>query len=337
MKTLHQAASTDDLESLRMTLREGADVNADEDGVTPLMLAVGQSANEAVRLLIEAGADVNAVSRGSTPLVYACSQGFAETASILLGAGADVHSVDAGGWTPLMHAAFCGWETVLHLLLDYRADVYARNAQGQTALDLAAEGRQAVSAVLLREYGAPIEQTLSARGGKAEQMRWLTETSRLLFAAMHGDVETLQEFRDADPGNLRITDDMGQTLLMLAAQNGRYHAAELLLDGGLDVDAEGVSGRTALMDAVEAGYINTARLLIRRGADPGRRSNAEWSALSLAASREDLEMVRMILEESQDIPSAALDFEAALLWAGRADRPDIAALIEIGRKHAKAA
>jgi ankyrin repeat protein len=158
----------------------------------------------------------------------------------------------------------------------------------------------------------------------------------MFYSAIHGDVETLRDLLQADPQGVELRDDTEQTLVMLAAQNGRYHAVELLLDMGADVEAESMSGRTALMGAVEAGFINTARLLIQRGGDPGRRSNADWSALSLAASREDVEMVRMLIEETDNARESALDFESALMWAERSDRPDILTLIENAR-HAKAA
>jgi len=332
MKTLHQAARADDLETLRSLLSAGASVDAREDGVTPLMLAVGQSANESVRLLVDAGADVNLECRGSTPLVFACCQGYAETAAILLSAGAEVNTVDAAGWTPLMHAAFCGWETVLHLLLDYRSDHSLQNLDGQTALDLAIEARQPITAVILRDHGASIHNA-----GDDGRAQWISETARMLYSAIHGEVETLHELLSNSPDMVDVRDDTEQTLLMLAAQNGRYHVVELLLDGGAQVEAESMAGRTALMHAVDAGYINTARLLLRRGARPGRRSSADWSALSLASSREDVEMVRMIIEETSETDLADLDYAAALLWSQRSDRPDITSLLENARPKEKAA
>ena len=334
MKTLHQAARSDELETLSSLLRAGVDVDAREDGVTPLMLAVGQSANEAVRLLIAAGADVNLECRGSTPLVFACCQGYAETAAVLLEAGAEVNTVDVSGWTPLMHAAFCGWETVLHLLLDHRADHSLLNLDGQTALDLAAEAHQPITAVVLRDHGASITAHLTDDGDHA---KWISETAGLIYAAIQGDVDTLRELLDRTPECVDTRDDTEQTLLMLAAQNGRYHSVELLLDLGAEIEAESMAGRTALMHAVDSGVINTSRLLLRRGARPGKRSSADWSALSLAASRQDVEMVRMLIEETSDVELGDLDYDAALLWSRRSDRPDITVLLEGARRLEKAA
>jgi len=336
MKTLHQAARADDLEALRSLLRAGAEVDSRDDGVTPLMLAVGQSANDSVRLLVdEGGADVNLECRGSTPLVFACCQGYAETAAILLSAGAEVNTVDSAGWTPLMHAAFCGWETVLHLLLDYRSDLSLQNLDGHTALDLAIQARQPITAVILRDHGASIN--CHEKDDAVGQVQWISETARLLYSAIHGDVETLRELLTKSANMVDLRDDTDQTLLMLAAQNGRYHVVELLLDSGAQIEAESMAGRTALMHAVDAGYINTARLLLRRGATPSRRSSADWSALSLASSREDVEMVRMIIEETSETDLADLDYDAALIWSRRSDRPDITLLLENARPKEKAA
>ena len=334
MKTLHQAAQADDFEALRVALKDAAEVDEAVDGVTALMLAIGQAAAESVRLLIGVGANVNRESCGSTPLVYACSQGHAEIASILLAGGAEVNIVDADGWTPLMHAAFCGWETVVHVLLDYRADVDLKNLRGQTALDLAVQARQPMPAVILRDCGAsmgestPLPQPLSppGKGGKQAahgRVQWISQNARLFYSAIHGEVEPLREILAKSPQLIDLRDDTRQTLLMLAAQNGRYHAAETLLDYGADVEAESLAGRTALMLAVDAGFVNIARLLIRRGARVAGKP-----MLTAAASREDVEMVRMLLAETTSEARTVVDRDSALAWARRTDRPDIAILIE---------
>ena len=269
--------------------------------------------------------------------MFACCQGYAETAAILLEVGAEVNTVDAAGWTPLMHAAFCGWETVLHLLLDYRADHSFQNLEGQTALDLAIEARQPITAVVLRDHGAAIHDGNDNLRG---QVQWISETARMLYSAIHEEVE--QSARDTReiPGctfDLRRRYRADTRSMPRLQATGRYHAVELLLDSGAQIEAESMAGRTALMHAVDAGFINTARLLIRRGARPGRRSSADWSALSLASSREDVEMVRMLIEETSETDLADLDYDAALIWSKRGDRPDITSLLENARPQEKAA
>jgi hypothetical protein len=71
-------------------LDRGASVNArDEDGRTPLMLAVAQGRLEIVRLLLQRGADPNAADySGKTPLQLAADQNLNDMVALLRGAGA---------------------------------------------------------------------------------------------------------------------------------------------------------------------------------------------------------------------------------------------------------
>jgi hypothetical protein len=76
---LHGAACESDLELLRLCLRHGADIERrNDEGETALGFAVSWGSLETVRLLVEAGADVNAIEglpEGylSTALDSACS------------------------------------------------------------------------------------------------------------------------------------------------------------------------------------------------------------------------------------------------------------------------
>ena len=70
-----------------------ADVR-DDDGNTPLMLAVCHGHTATVRMLVERGADVDLPNnRNQTPVAGALSKGEDEVVRLLVGAGADL---DAG-------------------------------------------------------------------------------------------------------------------------------------------------------------------------------------------------------------------------------------------------
>jgi len=86
----------------------GADVHAlDEEGMTPLMVAVATNApTEVTEALLAAGADVNQQgANGMTALMYAAAQGTPAQVVYLLNAGADPTVRDAEGRSAADHAA----------------------------------------------------------------------------------------------------------------------------------------------------------------------------------------------------------------------------------------
>lgn len=90
------------LDAVRSLLSAGARIDAaDEEGRTPLMLAVEWHC-DAVQLLLEAGADLEATDRrGMTPLMHAAQNGTLDTLTALVEAGADLGRTDKAGNTAL--------------------------------------------------------------------------------------------------------------------------------------------------------------------------------------------------------------------------------------------
>ncbi len=72
--------------------------------VSPLCKAVATGNVEAVKNLIKQGADVNAKSNGMSPIHYAAKYNRVELIKILITAGADVHKYCDLGYTALNHA-----------------------------------------------------------------------------------------------------------------------------------------------------------------------------------------------------------------------------------------
>jgi len=160
----------------------------DNDGNTPLHLAV-EGRVEITRLLIENGANVNEETKtGRTPLIIATESGSVEIVQILLDSGADVTAQDELEWTALHHAIFVGAgeiaemlieggadigikgpldrtplhcaalrgrEDIVRLLLEKGANFKARSSDGKTPLDLAVERKNERAAGILRNYTQP--------------------------------------------------------------------------------------------------------------------------------------------------------------------------------------
>jgi ankyrin repeat protein len=90
---------------------------------------------------------------------------------------------------------------------------------------------------------------------------------RLFDAARAGDAELLAAYLDAGaPANL--SNDRGDTLLMLAAYHGHTAAVQALLARGAEADRANDRGQTPLAGAVFKGDDDVIGALLDGGADP---------------------------------------------------------------------
>ena len=269
---------------------------------TALMYAARANALDAGRALIESGANLDLPDPdGATALVIAIINAHYEFAAMLIEAGADPNVVEATGMGPLyaavdMHRLAIGHGRpnpkpvglldavdIVRMLLDRGADP---NAKLRT----------------------PIMQRQHTAGDAA-----LGEgATPLLRAAKSGDIEIVQLLvaAGADPTH---TMPNGSTALMYAAglgwrngspiapsfdQGSEEEAIEtlrLLLELGLDINAQNADGNTALHAAITGrGSEAIIRFLIEAGADPTIPNNRNETALALAEARAAPAMVEMM-------------------------------------------
>ncbi|WP_066952369.1 ankyrin repeat domain-containing protein [Streptomyces lushanensis] len=95
--------------------------------------------------------------------------------------------------------------------------------------------------------------------------------TRIFDLARRGEAEALAAYVDAGvPANL--TNDRGDSLLMLAAYHGHAPAVAVLLERGADASRPNDRGQTPLAGAVFKGEDEVIRTLLAGGADPGEGS-----------------------------------------------------------------
>jgi ankyrin repeat protein len=134
----------------------------DENGATPLMQALfffRQSPTtdylDTARVLIEGGADLNAKSQGGhTPLMFAAAVNQDRLVEAMIQRGANVNAENEAGQTALMVAAAHGYVRVVNVLLARGASVTSRTKDGKTALAIAKEGGHKDIEQILRRKGA---------------------------------------------------------------------------------------------------------------------------------------------------------------------------------------
>lgn len=101
---LHAAAMKGKVNTARLLLQKGADVNARaHDDLTPLLIAVLAVNGELVKLLVDAGADLEAQDKahGVTALHIAALKGNLNLTKLLLDKGANPNAKSNDGRTPL--------------------------------------------------------------------------------------------------------------------------------------------------------------------------------------------------------------------------------------------
>jgi ankyrin repeat protein len=141
--SIGEAAGRGDLAKVQALLKDNANLvsSRNENGVTPLLLALQEGHMEVAKLLLAKGAEINAKDSDDddkTPLHWAAQHDHIDVAKLLLANHADVNAKDVGGYTPLLWAAQKNYLDMAGLLLAGGAEVNAKANDGMTALHLAA-------------------------------------------------------------------------------------------------------------------------------------------------------------------------------------------------------
>lgn len=107
--------------------------------------------------------------------------------------------------------------------------------------------------------------------------------------ARHGDTDTIAAYVDAGvPPNL--TNDSGDSLVMLAAYHGHPATVRALLARGADPDKPNDRGQTPLAGAVFKGEDEVVRALVDGGADPATGTPSAIETARMFAKTELLEL-----------------------------------------------
>lgn len=258
---LHQEARTCDPDRMRQLLSRRPPLNElDENGMTPLHLAVDSRKRACVALLLQAGADLNAQDRqGRTPMAAAAQitdSGDRFVMDYMLKNFSKPISQEpreSAGPMPwsLEHSVTHRQTNVTKMLLKMGADPNALGTKGTTPLaDAALKGDLENIRILLE------------RGARANTVGQ-TGTQPIHDAALGDSAEVIRELvmKGADV-NARTRDE-SQTPLHIAATMGKMKAAEALAALGADLTMKDARGRTPLDAAEQAGLTDVVAFLRR--------------------------------------------------------------------------
>ena len=155
--SLHHACWNDQSEVVKVLLEKNPEsVNRlNDDGESPLLLAVRRSNLMIVELLLKAGADTGCADlQGFLPLHIAAAGGDQFVGKALLTAGADINQKTAEGQTPLIFAARNSRNDFTAMLIEQGADVNAVDNDQHSAMYYASEAGYTEIVELLLMAGA---------------------------------------------------------------------------------------------------------------------------------------------------------------------------------------
>jgi ankyrin repeat protein len=113
--------------------------------------------------------------------------------------------------------------------------------------------------------------------------------TKIFDLARRGETETLVAYVDAGvPADL--TNDRGDSLVMLAAYHGHAEAVSALLERGAEADRVNDRGQTPLAGAVFKGEEAVIRVLLAAGADPAAGTPSAVDTARMFAKTQLLEL-----------------------------------------------
>ena len=250
---------------------------------------------------------IDATTRGRrTALYLAAEEGHLEMVTLLIAKGADVSRIDRHGYAALHRSAGKGHTDVVKLLIAKGADVNHRSKAYPRGT----------------HWGSWTPLHMAAREG-------------------HKDTVEILLKKGAD---INARGDLGHTPLYEALIREKPDMVKLLIDKGADLDVKDLhprAGYTAIQLAI-AGYPDIAKTMIKKGANIELRGRHQMTALHVAVSVQETELVKLLLKKGADVNAVSRregvpgETPIDLAWGFRRRNRTIADILrKHGGKHAR--
>jgi beta-lactamase regulating signal transducer with metallopeptidase domain len=119
----------------------------------------------------------------------------------------------------------------------------------------------------------------------------------LFVASATGNLATVANILEQDPGLLNAQTQRGMTPLAVAAWNDQLDVVEYLITRGADLDVKNHNGLTPLFCAVDRSRRSMTRLLVGAGANLTTRGYLGRTLLHMAARSGDTKLVRTLIDQ----------------------------------------
>jgi ankyrin repeat protein len=233
--------------------------------------------------------DVNTLMNNDTTALYIASQfGFVQTVSALLDVGADVNF-----FMPI--AKYNGDKFIAtRNELDYNAvGVNSETANGASAIHVASEEGHATVVQTLIKFGADMNSKTIG-------------VTPLILATQYNRSSVVRVLIEngADIDDVSLLD--GSTAIYCASGKGLIQIMDQLLSAGADPVKKSTSTGFPLLYAALSGQYESVKMLLKYNTDVNMHSNSRITALLAAASRADVDIIKLLLREGAN-PFATTD------------------------------
>ncbi|WP_148115210.1 ankyrin repeat domain-containing protein, partial [Wolbachia pipientis] len=212
---LYAAVKTQRMDLIKLTIKNGADINQKSCGHTPLHVAVLQNAEEIVELLLANNASVHEQDKyGRMPLHFSilpAKRNTTRVAELLLDNEAELDQQDYGGDTPLHLAVASENEFMVNFFLDKGANPNKKNGDHS----------------IHNEHNKHMVNFFLEKGVSPNQKKNADESTPLHIAVGigHQNITRLLLYKKADP---EIRNKDGKTALDLAKEAGHTEIIDIL-------------------------------------------------------------------------------------------------------------
>ncbi|PHH61915.1 hypothetical protein CDD81_7720 [Ophiocordyceps australis] len=317
------AVKNNNLDLLRILIKNNADANVHDDYLTtPLMLAAQTNNTNAFKLLLNKTSDINSRNyQGRTVLSFLAENGNHELIQFVTNErNPDPNIHDQDYKTPVAWAAEKKHFEALRLILDMDAIlVNTQDRAGRTPLSYLAEnGWHDMIKLLISRFPSA---NLQDKGGKTPLM-WAIEKNHLEAARLILDIHFI---------NVNLKDRRNWTALAYAAKVGNPDIVSLVLAKDPDPNIQDEDQRTALQWAAERGHFEALKLIARSPRTAlNHRDISDRSALAYAVLTGNTAMVKLLLDTGLVDPvyrGGSPDFSGPLPLAQLHDHSHIAEML----------
>lgn len=290
------AVISHDLELTKQIIAKGASVDLKYKDIPLVHYAVETGDVESLRVLVEAGADIQVEEKETQGNLLDWAVRRTRSIDILkylLSLGFDINRPRPSGKpTPLIGACFFANVDVVKLLCERGADVAALNDDGKTALLAVCESKH-----IHPDDATEIARYLLEHTASDPQARTHWRANAVYCAALSGNMKILDMLlaRKIAVDESTLT---GWTPLMAAASDNYHLMVTKLIELKANINARNEDDRSVLSIALVDFATESACLLIDAGAEYNVLVNkGAWSPLQLAANKGDKIAVKKLLEK----------------------------------------
>jgi ankyrin repeat protein len=266
-----------------------------------LHLAVRNGDKDTVGVLVENGSNVDAQDKmGRTPLMLAIEYGYDKIVCELLTNNADIYLKDDDDNTAISLACKSGNTSIVKRLATWKQEKELMITK-ELIFDAIYYGDEKMSNFLMRNYSGPtaVLDIEDKRYNSKSLLMTIVKYKHRLF-------EKWFLYAESKLGQLKNSDDMGKTIIIYAAENGRTEIIQLLIDTMDDGEMNDIWNHTCCAQklaswyAYNSRYVALAKTIMKQESYSQNNIQGVRELLYLACRHGDIEFVKLLVEKCHE-------------------------------------